>query len=128
LDRLVAVLEVDAAPLSSYAGVFGCLRAALANYIVVLAVGSRQQLQASLGRRFTEFSDPLVVLALWVDPFWAPVRSRLACLLWGDRSLEVLRDAAVAFLCGADATARSFLLAGLAGFFGGGPGPGIHGT
>jgi len=114
LARLVAVLETDAAPLSSYAGVFGCLRAALANRFVPFAVGSCQQLQAPLGRRFTAFSDLLVVLAWWVDPFWAPVRSRLACLLWGDQSLEAPRDAAVAFLCGADAAARSSLLVDLA--------------
>ena len=71
LPRLVAVLEADGAPLSSYAGVFGCLRAALANHFVPWAVGWRQQLQTSLGRHFTAFSDPLVGLAWCVDPFWA---------------------------------------------------------
>jgi len=83
LAHLVAILGAEAAPLSSYEGVFWCSRAALANQLVLLAMGSRQQLQASLGRRFKEFSNPLVVLAWWVDPFWAPVRSLLACILWG---------------------------------------------
>jgi len=71
LARLVADLEAYGAPLSFYVGVFGCLRTALANHFVPLAVGLRQQLQTSLGRRFTAFSDPLVGLAWFVDPFWA---------------------------------------------------------
>jgi len=96
--RLVAQMEGDATPLSSYVAIFACLRASLANNFTGLSVAARQAMQYSLESRYTSFSDPLVALAFWVDPFWAPVRARLSCLLWGAKSLATIRDSAVVFL------------------------------
>jgi len=62
LTRLVTHLEADAAPLSSYAGIFACLRAALANNFTALTVSERQTFQGVLGRRFAAFAHPMVVL------------------------------------------------------------------
>ena len=116
LARLVAHMEGDATPLSSYVAIFACLRASLANHFTGLSVAARQAMQSSIERRYTSFSDPLVALAFWLDPFWAPVRTRLSCLLWGTKSLATLRDAAVVFLCRPDNAARALVLAELASF------------
>lgn len=116
LARLVTALEGDATPLSSYTGVFACLRASLANNFASITVPDRQSLQRTLERRFTSFSDPMVVLAFFLDPFWAPVRARLSCLMWGGQSLEAMRDAAVDRLCAADAALKAALLTDLASF------------
>jgi len=116
LARLVAHMEGDATPLSSYVAIFACLRAPLANHFTGPSVAARQAMQSSLERRYTSFSDPLVALAFWLDPFWAPVRARLSCLLWGTKSLATLRDEAVVFLCRPDNAARALVLAELASF------------
>lgn len=116
LARLVTVLEGDATPLSAYTGVFACLRASLANNFATITVPDRQALQGTLQRRFASFSDPMVVLAFFLDPCWSPVRARLLCLLRGGQSLVALRDAAVDRLCLSDAAAKAALLTELAGF------------
>jgi len=116
LARVVEHLEADSAPLSSYKGVYACLRATLANHFTGISVAERQLLQGALERRFTSFSDPMVVLAFFLDPFWGPVRGRLSVLRWGGQSLADMRDAAVERFCGGDVSARAALLADMAGF------------
>jgi len=76
LARVLEHLEADSAPLSSYAGVFERLRSILADHFTGISVAERQLLQGALERRFTSFSDPMVVLAFFLDPFWGPVRGR----------------------------------------------------
>jgi len=116
LARVVEHLEADSAPLSSYTGLFECLRATLAKKLTVISVAERQLLQGALERRFTSFSDPMVVSAFLLDPFWGPVRGRLSVLRWGRPSLADMRDAAVERLCGGDVSARAARLADMAGF------------
>jgi len=116
LARVVEHPEADSAPLSSYTGVFACLRATLANHFTGISVAERQLLQGALERRFTSFSDPMVVLAFFLDPFLGPVRGRFLVLRWGGQSLADMRDAAVERLCGGDVSARAVLLADMAGF------------
>ena len=92
-------IEADLTPLSSYAVVFACLRATLANHFTGMSVAERQLLQGALKRRFTSFSDPMVVLGCFLDPLWGLVRGRLSVLRWGGQSLAEMRDAAVERLC-----------------------------
>ena len=63
LACLVAHMEGDATPLSSYVAFLACLRASLANQFTGLSVAARQAMQVSLERHYTSFSDPLVALA-----------------------------------------------------------------
>jgi len=100
IARIVEHLEADSAPLSSYTGVFACLPATLANHFTDISVAERQLLQGALERRYTSFSDLMVELAFFLDPFWSPVRGRLSMLRWGGQSLAYMRDAAVERLCG----------------------------
>jgi len=116
LARVVEHIEADLTPLSSYAVVFACLRATLANHFTGMSVAERQLLQGALKRRFTSFLDPMVVLAFFLDPLWGPVRGRLSVLRWGGQSLAEMRDAVVERLCSGDVFAREVLLADMAGF------------
>ena len=109
-------LETDAAPLSSYDGIFACLRAALANNFTSLTVLERQTLQGVLERGFAAFADPMVVFEFFLDPLWGPVCARLSVLLWGGQSLTQMRDVAVARRCGSDTGARIALMSELAAF------------
>lgn len=116
LARLLTLLEGDAIPLSTYTGVFACLRASLAHKFASITVADRKSLKGTLERRFTSFSDPTVVLAFYLDPFWVLVRARLSCLLWGGQSQTALRDAAVNRLCASDVAIKAALLPDLASF------------
>jgi len=116
LARLVTHLEAEAAPLASYAAIFACLRAALANNFTALTVSERQTLQGVLDRRFAAFADSMVVFDFFLAPFWGQVRARLSVVLWGSRSLKQMRGMAVACNCGSDTGARTALMEKLAAF------------
>jgi len=53
LARVVEHLEAGSAPMSSYTGVFSCLRATLADHFTGISVAQRRLLQGALERRFT---------------------------------------------------------------------------
>lgn len=122
LAAVVAVLEADAAPLSSYAGLFACLRSSLDTHFSELPPGTRAGLQRCLSARYAAFSDPLVALAFYLDGFWGPARGRVAGLLWavregaGGQTLPELRDAAIASLADGDAALGARLQAELSEF------------
>ena len=105
LAAVVALLEGDGAPLSSYAGLFSTLRSSLDTHFLELPAATRQALQDSISKRFGAFSDPMAALAFYLDGFWTPARGRVAGLRWGEdgRTLPALRDAAVETLAGGDA-------------------------
>ena len=100
----VAVLEADAAPLSSAVGIFSALRLCLDQLFAELPVAARSSIQGSLGRRFSLIQDPLLVLAFYLDTFWCPVRQRVAAMQWDGTTLPTLRGRAVEFLAGDDAS------------------------
>jgi len=109
LAAAVALLEADAAPLSSYAGLFDTLRSTLDTFFLELPLAARVGLQSSLSPRFASISDPMVALAFYLERFWGPARGRVAGLLWtaraGEegRSLPDLWDAAITSLADGDA-------------------------
>jgi len=122
LAAAVALLEADAAPLSSYAGLFATLRSALDTFFLELPLAARVGLQSSLSARFAAFSDPMVALAFYLDEFWGPARGRVAGLLWTARageegqSLPDLRDAAITSLADGDAPLAARLQSELSEF------------
>jgi len=122
LAAAVALLEADAAPLSSYAGLFATLRSALDTFSLELPLAARVGLQSSLSARFAAFSDPMVALALYLDGFWGPARGRVAGLLWTalareeGQSLPDLRDAAITSLADGDAPLAARLQSELSEF------------
>ncbi|KAK1868717.1 hypothetical protein I4F81_011200 [Pyropia yezoensis] len=122
LAAVVALLEADAAPLSSYAGLFATLRSSLDTHFIELPPTTRAGLQRSLSARFASFSDPLVALAYYLDGFWSPARGRLAGLVWtvregaAGRTLPEMRDAAILSLADGDAARAAQLQAELSEF------------
>jgi len=81
LAAAVALIKADAAPLSSYAGLFATLRSALDTFFLELPLAARVGLHSSLSARFAAFSDPKVALGFYLDGFWGPARGRVAGLL-----------------------------------------------
>ena len=76
LAAVVALLEADAAPLSSYAGLFATLRSSLGTHFLDLPAGTRAALQLSLSARYAAFSNPMIALAFYLDGFWGPARGQ----------------------------------------------------
>jgi len=109
LAAAVALLEAEAAPLSSYDSAFATLRSTLDTFFTELPLAAREGVQRSLCARFAAFSDPKVAFAFYLDGFWGPARGRVSGLLWtarkGEegRTLLDLRDAAIALLADGDA-------------------------
>lgn len=87
---MVALVEADAAPLSSYAGLLAALRSSLNTHLLELSQATRAGLQRSLAARIAALSDPIVVLAFYPAGYWGRARGRLASLTW------VVREGAVA--------------------------------
>ncbi|KAK1860866.1 hypothetical protein I4F81_003452 [Pyropia yezoensis] len=122
LAAVVALLEADAAPLSSYAGLFACLRSSLDTNFLEISPATRAALQRSLTTRYAAFADPHVALAFYLDGIWGPARGRVAGLLWavreeqGGRTLPELRDEAIVSLADGDAAWAARLQAELSEF------------
>jgi len=88
LAAVVALLESDEAPLSSYAGLFATLRPTLDTFFLELPLAARVGLQSSLSARFAAVSDTMVALAFYLDGIWGPTRGRVTGLLWTARAGE----------------------------------------
>jgi len=122
LAAAVALLEAEAAPLSSYAGIFATLRSSLDTFFTELPLAAREGVQHSLCARFAAFSDPMVALAFYLDGFWGPARGRVSGLVWtareGEegRTLSNLRDAAIVLLADGDAPLAARLQSELSEF------------
>lgn len=122
LAAVVVLLEADAAPLSSYAGLFACLRSSLDTHFLEISPATRAALQRRLTARYAAFADPHVALAFYLDGFWGPARGRVAGLLWavreeqGGRTLPELRDEAIVSLADGDAAWAARLQAELSEF------------
>lgn len=76
LPAVVAVLEADVGHLSSYAGLFACLRSSLDTHTSKIPPGTRAGLQYSLSARYAAISDPLVALAFYLDEYGPCPRAR----------------------------------------------------
>jgi len=122
LAAMVSLLEADAAPLSSFAGLFSTLRSSLDTYFLEIPLTTRVGLQRRLTARYAAFSDPMVALAFYLDGFWGPARGRVAGLRWamregeGGLTLSELGDVAIASLADGDTAWAAQLKAELSEF------------
>jgi len=82
---VVALIEGDWAPLSSYAGLFSTLRSLLDTHFLELPAATRKALQGNISTRIGAFSDPMAALAFYLDEFWSSARGRVGIALGGGR-------------------------------------------
>jgi len=74
LFRMSASLEADASPLSSVLGLFSARHIILRGNMFGVLGATRSFILDSLVARFSSYSHPLMVLAFFLDPFYAPCR------------------------------------------------------
>jgi len=74
LFRLSASLEADACPLSSVLGLFAAICIVLRGNLFGALGAARSFLSKCLMAHFSSYSHPLMVLAFYLDPFYAPCR------------------------------------------------------
>jgi len=116
LSECVASIEAENAPLSTVAGVFCALRSCLSTSFPDLPVDTRTAVQSSIAARYSLIHDPVLALALYLDPFWVRVRMRGAALEWGGKCFISLRDTGLDSWSGNDGVYRDRLSADLASF------------
>jgi len=74
LFRMSSSLEEDASPLSAVVGLLSGFVVALRTGLPDLPESTRSYLVDRVHARFASFGDPHVVLAFFLDPFFAPCR------------------------------------------------------
>jgi len=98
LSTVSTVLQADVAPLLSVPAFFSSLSRSLTSAFASVPWTSREFL---IGRPIVHseaFQRPLMVLALFLDPFWFDVGRSVDDLLLVDSTLPALRDQAVSFI------------------------------
>jgi len=116
LFRLSASLEADACPLSSVLGLFAAFCIVLRGNLFGALGAARSFLSKCLMARFSSYSHPLMVLAFYLDPFYAPCRQQVGVDLWGGEHLPVTRRRAVHSLCDGDDALEQTILRELGSF------------
>ena len=116
LFRMSASLEADASPLSSVLGLFSALHIILRGNIFGVLGATRSFVSDCLVARFSSYSHPLMVLAFFLDPFYAPCRQQVGVDLWGGEHLPTTRGRAVHSLCDGDAELEDVILRELGSF------------
>jgi len=116
LFRMPASLEADASPLSSVLGLFAALYVVMRGHVFGELVETRSFASDRLVDPFCSYSQPLIFLSFYLDPFYAPCRQQIGVDLWGGEHSPTTRRRAVHIFCDSDAALEVIILPDLGSF------------